>query len=225
MKDVRPVAFPVTQTLDVPEWLVSHGMPIVPAFRPAPFAHAAKSSGVDDGQSAATIRVQLELEMAQARAAAVEEGRAAGEAEGRATFEQMAERLQKVIIGFVEGKAEAVTHLEQQSVELSVCIARAIIGRELKDDRDYVLRLAREALAELGVGAETELRVGQEDFAYISEQIKMLAEVEPQMARLKIKSDSTITTGCVVETQVGRVDATVDARLESVLDALREGSE
>jgi flagellar assembly protein FliH len=151
-------------------------------------------------------------------------GRQEGETAGRLAYEQAAERMEGLAVSLAEGLERNAALLEQQLVELAVAIAREIVGRELEDDRSYAVTLAEEALGLLGEAEETEIAVSPPDAPVLTERIEHLSATAPGVGRLRVRVDPEISAGCRVETRLASVDASVEARLRNVRDALKRGA-
>lgn len=107
---------------------------------------------------------------------------------------------------------------ESRLVDLAMLVARRVIAREISLDPGIVVGLVREGMAALGERDRLIVRVGtffrdmREELQQKLGSAKMRCEVvvDPSLGR----------SGCVVETDLGRVDESVDARLQNLIDAL-----
>jgi hypothetical protein len=109
-----------------------------------------------------------------------------------------------------------MSETEQQLVELAAAIARRVIGRELALNPDILLGLAAEGLDALAEGDRVKVRVGT---MYGDATIAAFrARVKARAAHVEVDYDEKLGPGaCVVETELGRVDESVELRLTSVL--------
>jgi flagellar assembly protein FliH len=120
-------------------------------------------------------------------------------------------------------RAEAVrdrqfAEAEERLVALALLVARRVIAREVSLDPGVVRGLVREGIAALGEQDRLVIRVG----TFFAE---MREELEQMLAGSKLKCeilvDATLgQSGCVVETDLGSVDESIDARLANIIDSL-----
>jgi vacuolar-type H+-ATPase subunit E/Vma4 len=107
---------------------------------------------------------------------------------------------------------------EERLVELAVHVARRVIARELSLDPHIVVGLVREGLTALGERDRVVVRVG----TFFRD---MREEIEQKLGGTKLRCEVVVDpslsrSGCVVETDLGRVDESIDVRLENLLEAL-----
>ncbi len=107
---------------------------------------------------------------------------------------------------------------EEQLVELVSVIARRVIAREVRSDPGLVRSLVREGLGALGGADRVVVRLG-EGFAGACQQLS--EELESNGSSCQVLVDPELSEhGCVIETAYGRVDESLEARLDQVLGAL-----
>ncbi|ROR34931.1 flagellar assembly protein FliH [Inmirania thermothiophila] len=153
----------------------------------------------------------------EGREAGYREGRAAGEAEVRAAARRL-EALCDLLARPLQALDEEV---ERELVQLALAVAQQLVRRELRTDPGEVVAVVREALAALPV-AERLVRVHlhPEDAALVREALSLSGEERAW----KVVEDPTITRGgCRVETDVSRLDATVENRLAVIAARLLGG--
>ncbi|HET9958825.1 MAG TPA: FliH/SctL family protein [Polyangiaceae bacterium] len=134
-------------------------------------------------------------------------------------------------IGQAFERAIAVLAIERERVlsetagqlaELAVLIARRVIGRELGLHPDIVRGLVREGIAALGHHDRVLVRVGR-GFAAGREALER--DLSDTDKRFEVRVDPALEVyGCVVETELGQVDESIESRLETLLSALRPES-
>jgi len=114
-----------------------------------------------------------------------------------------------------EGQFEA---LEQRLVDLALIVARRVIAREVSLDKTIVQALVREGVSALGERDRVTVRVGM-FFADMKDHL------EAQLSSSKIQCDVVIDsslpkTGCMVETDLGKVDESIETRLANMIETL-----
>lgn len=154
-----------------------------------------------------------------------EQAFALGLEEGRLkAFETHSEEIQKAL-GEFEAlvskistmKLEILKHNESSMIELVFQIGKSLALKELENDREAILNLLRKAVEENSNDEkilihlsqeqfdflETLKKEGKRDFAYLK---KMVFEVNPAVQN----------GGCIIETNYGEVDATIEQRVNKL---------
>lgn len=177
-------------------------------------AHAAyllgRQRGYDAGLSAG--RDQGYAQGAQVLAAA-----RTGEAQ------QVAHSLNDLATRFQEQLVALESEIATDLVSLAIDIAREVLRREVAMTPDGLLPVATEALRALGEGAShMEMRVHPEDAVALRDHLSSY----PGGARCHLRADTSITRGGLrLEADTGVVDATFEARWQSVMATLGRDEE
>lgn len=158
-------------------------------------------------------RERAEAIVADARAEARrtrEATRAELEAEARA---QAHAEVAAAIVAIEEARREAVDAVHGRLVELSLAVARRVIGEALAADPAVVRAHARDALDRVRRASVVTLRVHPDDRAHVED------------LGAPIEEDDSLTPGdCVVTSDLGDVDGRVQTRIARLADALREAA-
>lgn len=105
-----------------------------------------------------------------------------------------------------------------QVAELAALIARRVIARELSLDPTLVRQLVKEGIDALGQHDRVLVRVGK---AFACAQPAIAEDLRRQGSRFEVLVDEAVGDyGCMVETDLGQVDESVESRLETLLQAL-----
>lgn len=114
-------------------------------------------------------------------------------------------------------RAEAGDRLIRLAVEL----AQQVLHQELRTAPDAVESIARSALAEVSWCQQITLRLNPDDARNLAEAKPRLAEALDPGTELRLETDPTLAPGaCVVETEAGNVDASVEVQLAALERAL-----
>ncbi len=174
------------------------------------------SSALDGQQLLARARQRAEAVLAELeaqRAEALAEARQAGYQEGLA---QAAEVL-------VRARAEARQlrkTAEQRLVRLAVRIAERILDAQLRLEPEYVVSVARKTMEQVSWCRKLVFRVHPEDLAFLERHRQSLL-AQAGEADVEFVADGEVCRGgCILETEVGRIDATLDSQLRAVEQAL-----
>lgn len=136
----------------------------------------------------------------------------------------------EMIEGFasaLESLADARRRLMDDSAEelakLAGLIAKRVIGREVSLDPRIVLALVQEGLEALGQHDRIQVRLGPE---FESVQSELAQRLKSRGVEFDVFVDVELPPyGCLVETDLGRVDESVERRLEQLLRGLIVDSE
>lgn len=110
--------------------------------------------------------------------------------------------------------------LTRRAVDLAMLVARRVIARELRIQQDIVVGLVREALDVLNSRDRVRVHLGRE-FAVM--QSTLVAHYSAMGTLIDVTVDDDLPEyGCVVETDVGSVDESIDSRLAALLEGMSE---
>ena len=155
---------------------------------------------------------EYQRRLAELRARAEEEGRAAGQAQVEAACSRYLDGLARLERVTREASRPAATEV----VGLALVVARELLQRELRVDREALVTNVETAIEAAGRESPVRVRMARADLEYIARKRKDLVD-----GGLQLLEDAAITPGgCVVETARRVVDATLEARLAAVETAL-----
>lgn len=162
---------------------------------------------------AAEIRQRARSDAEQIRSAAHAEGYAAGEAAAA-----------RQLFDLAAVQAELGKRAERDATQAALLVAGQLLGVTLQSEPDKILALLRPHLARMRRAQRLVLRLHPEDAAWLQEHPEALNELREQhtlASSLELRSDPTITRGgCVVESNIGDLDARVETRLTLLASAL-----
>jgi flagellar assembly protein FliH len=163
----------------------------------------------------------------QAMAEGKEQGFAIGHEEGRqqALMEEQAsvQAARDVLTAAYAEKEKIIAEAEPFVVELSMEVAKKVIGMELSTSPETVLEMARRVLRRSRVHGHITVCVNHRYFDFIQENREQLLELLDGQAELSIYPDHTVHDGgCVIRTPLGSVDARIDTQLSEIKQVLLE---
>lgn len=170
---------------------------------------------------AAQIIAQAEKDREMIEQAAREKA----EQEVRATIEtEITDRLMEIRAEFAETlekvnalRDEISARVEKDVVELALEIAKKIIGREVVFDREIALTLVKVSLKKIHSRTLAEVHLHPDDFAYIQSQREKI----DFRGALELIEDRTISLGgCLIHTETGDVDATIESQFAEISHGL-----
>ena len=187
-----------------------------PAPRPAEPA-AAPARAPEDPPAHTAQTQQLALIERDAFAKGYEQGDRAGTEAAGKRGEAMLRRLAETLEELTTLRASMIRQTETQMVELALAVARRVVHHEIALDRDLLVAIARVALERLGECAQVTVRLHPEEYEATA------------AARVAASAGGGITFvadprvgrgGCRVESEMGTVDAGVDAQIQEIARAL-----
>ncbi len=168
----------------------------------------------------------LEQGLAEGHAQGLERGLAEGHAQGRAQGLEEGAALAREQAARLDGLAGACAgalwHIEQEVgqsvIQLAVRIAEQVLRTHIRDYPNHILDLVREVMqARPEQSATLRLRLHPDDL----ELVHAFLQQTPDPARYRLSADESITRGgCVAETALGSVDATLETRWQRIIAAL-----
>ncbi len=152
-------------------------------------------------------------EVEGARETAQKEGFIEGREEGMA-------QATELITKFEALKQEFYDNAEPEIISLVMEIAEKVIGRMVQDHREAIISIVKQAV-ESALGDRITIRLNPTDYKKVQPQIKELQEGLDKSRRLIFKEDDSISAGgCVVESEVGTIDAQLETQLRAIRKAL-----
>lgn len=118
-------------------------------------------------------------------------------------------------------RRSTIESLEQEIIDLALDIAEKLLSAQLTLDREVTLDVAAESLRLVADRLNVVLYVNPDELELVENRMGELKNLLPARGLLQVVSDSAIEPGgCKVETEQGRVDATIETRREGLLKAL-----
>jgi len=176
----------------------------------------------DVSGSANTHELLSEESIARVRKMAREQGYAegleAGKQAGSELVKSRVELFESVTAHLMQPLGQLEPEILDAMVELSLCVGREVIQRELTVDRSLVLEAVRSALdLVLSTATSTRIRVNPTDVELVQAAYADLTNREP----IEFTADSNIERGgAVVEFGSSVIDAQPGSRLRKTLEAL-----
>ena len=179
--------------------------PALPPAAPEPFQPTAEQQA----QLAALERDAFTKGYAQGERAGLEAGGKRAEA--------MLRRLAQTLEELSGLRDTMVRQTERELVHLSVAIARRILQREVSVDPELTAALAHIALERLGTATPATVRLHPDDYATVTS-----GHAAPLGGRqVEILPDPSVARGgCVVESEFGSINASVDAQIDEIARAV-----
>jgi len=111
---------------------------------------------------------------------------------------------------------------EEEIIELSVKIAESVIKKELQLDDSIIVGIAKAALTEVRDRKQIVISAGKQEAMTLQNHLQELKEICPNGVFTILKDETVPDGGCVVETEIHVIEATVDRQLENVRKVLTD---
>ncbi len=152
--------------------------------------------------------------------ASAKEGYQEGLAQAKADIEE----VKNAITAYMSAKQEVFDIIAPNVLEISLDIAKKIIKKEIQEDSSIILNNVLEILK--GLSKEENkitLRVNPMQASMLKTEIPELLNTAGLEAKVLIVPDETIMEGgCMVTTNNGVIDATIETQLSVISEALKE---
>ncbi len=160
-------------------------------------------------QRAAALREEAEKSYHEAR----EKGFQEGHAQGLRNATEQAVRL-------IEEVGRVQDALSREAALLAIAIADSVIGEQIATDPKVVQKMALKALQESVIGDTVTLVVNPEDESTLKGAMNQFRRVAGG-ASITIETDDALSRGgCIIRTDFGEVDASIETLLASVAQRL-----
>lgn len=176
-------------------------------------------------REAAEIAQEMERRAAEVEREAYlkgfQQGEAAGLEMGQAKLAPLLRDLDAVLAQLTRAREEVVRANQAQLVELALAIAARILHREIEQSTDQILQTVEEVLSLVGAGDRVRLRLSQADFQNLLDHQGELPALAHLGDRVTLEVDpAMIRGGCLVLTETGSVDATIETMFDEMRQAL-----
>jgi flagellar assembly protein FliH len=219
--DVAPTP-PATEAADATSWIArARGALAAPA---RPSTAASEEPAAVPAPAPEPVPDAIAADQ-QARLAALEreaftKGYAQGERAGLEAGGKRAEAMLRRVAQTLEelgGLRQTLIHeTERQMVQLALTLARRVVHREVSLDPELAAALAHVALEKLGTTTPATIRLNPEDYTIVAQDGERWGGV----AVTVVPDPSVARGGCLVESDFGCVDATVERQFDELSRAL-----
>lgn len=175
----------------------------------------------------ANSRIEYETKVSQNRG--YQDGYQAGVEKGREeavmSAKELFERVKKIHEEMLRQKVEIFEKNEEELIELAYQIAVKIVKKEIEIDKNIIKNNLMEALKKVPISKSITIIVNWEDLEYIKSIKNQLFSEIQGVEKIEIVENKSIERGgCILETSMGTIDATISSQLEIIFEKLTEAS-
>lgn len=183
----------------------------VPAPTPPAAAEAAPAAPAPPAMPTPDQQAHLAALERDAFTKGYAQGERAGLEAGGKRAEAMLRRLAQTLDEVTGLRDTMVRQTERELVQLAVAIARRILQRELAVDPELTAALAHIALERLGGAGPATVRLHPDDHAIVTAGQSLAGR------QVDVIADPAVSRGgCIVESEFGFIDASVDAQVDEI---------
>ncbi len=173
---------------------------------------------------AAGILITAEADAENLKRATVEEAKEKGLKESQATITQHLTHLSELFESLATTQKRCYQQHEEALLKLAIACAEKIINREIALDETVIVDTVNEVLREGQIQGETTLLLNREDFDLIDVLKPEILADFPNLTNLKIEVSETVGRGgCILESPMGRIDASLRSKFEELERLLTNG--
>jgi len=160
---------------------------------------------------------EIEALQKQAYDEAVKAGHAEGIKQGLQEMTNKARQLQKAFNFLQQPLNELDKQVEKQLTELAILLAEQLLQKESKLDAQHIQNLVHNSLEYLPVKSrDIQVRLNADDIALLNQ-----AEIDTNEQSWNCVADNSVTPGgCIIESATSHIDATVETRVQQLVDQL-----
>ncbi len=152
-------------------------------------------------------------------------GREEGYKEGQAEVMRLIDRLGTVVATAVDIRDEIIRASEKMMTEMILMIARKVIKDEIVERREVVINNIKEAIKRVKDRDRIDIRVNFADLDMTTAHKDELIKMMESLRKVNIYEDQRVERGgCIIETDVGAVDARISTQLDAIEEAIRNTS-
>lgn len=217
---------PETQEMgsgEAPEFIGSvAGHENASAFSPIFQVQPANTNQAEAEHTHVDVAAELESVREKAYKEGFEEGRKIGEAVQNEKVEHAVKAFTEALSALDEVREKLIREMEQEAVKLGLFLTKRIVRRESSMDPDMIFRSLEGAFRKRGDQKGVCIKMHPADAAVIQEKGLDAWGLGKEMAGIAFETCERISRGgCIIETDLGSIDATIESQLRTLEDALQ----
>ncbi len=151
---------------------------------------------------------------------AFEKGAESGRRQCQEEAAKKMEEALKTLNEAVKERKKIIKDAESEILRLALRVAEQVIRSEVSLHRDVCLNIVSDAISRVSDREQIILRVSHEDVEQIKKFKDRIAGIADGVKSFSILEDSNVESGgCIIETNLGFVDARISTKLAAIEDA------
>jgi flagellar biosynthesis/type III secretory pathway protein FliH len=119
---------------------------------------------------------------------------------------------------FEQAANEWAARTEKIVTELSMEVVHKILATELEINHQVALGICKEVLQNVTHAKEARILINPKDYALFESHRDEIIKQSRELKSIEIVEDNSIRSGVMIETESGIIDATVETRLELIVN-------
>jgi flagellar assembly protein FliH len=148
------------------------------------------------------------------------EAKAEHEEKVRQQLDLLVEEVDRLRTSFQANIEQWFDNSENKMTDLAMGAIRKMIVAELTLSRDSALEIVKEALRSVTHSRHARIKVNVFDSVTVREHMQELISISESIHKIDIVTDSSMLGGCIIETDGGVVDASLETKLILLEDSL-----
>jgi flagellar assembly protein FliH len=141
---------------------------------------------------------------------------------GKKEIKHLLTELEKTLDEFHCIKSNLAIVAEREAVNLSMAIAKKIIGHEISIGKNVITSVVKEALKKVDGHEKIKIKVHPEDIQILEEHKNEYKKYANCVQGIEILCDENINKGgCIIETNIGDIDARIEKQIKVIEDAFK----
>jgi flagellar assembly protein FliH len=154
-----------------------------------------------------------------------EAGREEGYKEGQAEVMRLVDRLGTIVSTAVDIRDDIIRSSEKLMTEMILMIARKVVKDEIVERREVVINNIKEAIQRVKDRDRIDIRVNFADLDMTTAHKDELIKMMDTLKKVNIYEDNRVDRGgCIIETDVGAIDARISTQLDAVEESIRSAT-
>jgi len=160
------------------------------------------------------------------KAQGINDGEDKGFELGTQKIEPLISSIKEALIQLDAIRKDTYQQVEKEVVDLALAIAQKVICREISTDPETVVCVAKEALAKVDDPGKIKIKMNPSDLQFINETQYQLSNLIADVNHVTFEAEESIQSGgCIIETELGEIDARIEKQLQAVEESFRSAPE
>ncbi|MFD0049308.1 flagellar assembly protein FliH [Actinomycetes bacterium NPDC127524] len=152
-----------------------------------------------------------------------QEGLESGRQRGYGEMSQSIEFAKTVVEASKKDYQQHIESSEKIILELGISVAEKIIGKAMETDSEYFFSAVKKAIKNAREYRDIQLHVHPAHYEFILSRKEELLSIFPKETDFYVYPDHDLNEGsCIIESQNGRIDASIDTQLEVIKQKLAD---
>lgn len=151
------------------------------------------------------------------------EGKQAGLDEANAQLSKATKALAEACRQLSGQRQKMLDGSREDMLRIVLAIAERVVLTELSAHREAINRTIQQAIQAAVSAEEFHIKINPADMEVVQEHKPLFIASLTGLTNIEFVADPSVTAGgCILESPVGRVDATIEAQMEEIVQTLRE---